>query len=123
MEFPIIKLIDYNAKIQELEQSKNPFAIIILAQLTALKKQEVELRLISKLAITKKLYSSGFSKKEVIELFRFIDWIISLPKESEVIFVKNLAKLEKEEFEKNFICPAEQLWLEQGIEKGIEQGI
>lgn len=23
----------------------------------------------------------------------------------------------KEEFEKNFICPSEQIWLEQGIEK------
>lgn len=33
----------------------------------------------------------------------------------------NVAKLEKEEFEKNFICPAEQIWLEQGIEKGIEK--
>jgi len=30
--------------------------------------------------------------------------------------MRNLAKLEKEEFEKNFICPAEQIWLEQGIE-------
>ena len=35
--------------------------------------------------------------------------------------MKNVAKLEKEEFEKNFICPAERIWLEQGIEKGIKQ--
>ena len=117
MEFPIIKLIDYNEKIQELEQSTNPFAIIILAQLAALKKQEVELKLASKLQITRKLYSSGFNKKEVIELFRFIDWVINLPKESEEKFMRNLAKLEKEEFDKNFICPAEQLWMEQGIEQ------
>ena len=118
LKFPIIKLIDYNEKIQELEQSTNPFAIIILAQLAALKKQEVELKLASKLQITRKLYSSGFNKKEVVELFRFIDWVISLPKEAEVTFMRNLAKLEKEEFDKNFICPAEQIWMEQGMEKG-----
>lgn len=35
--------------------------------------------------------------------------------------MRNLARLEKEEFEKNFICLAEPLWLEQGIEKGIEK--
>ncbi len=121
MRFPIIKLIDYNEKIQALEQSTNPFAIIILAQLTALKKQEVELKLASKLQITRKLYNSGFNSKEIMELFKFIDWIISLPKESEIKYMRNLAKLEKEEFGKNFICPAEQIWMEQGIEQGIER--
>ena len=114
MRFPIMKLIDYNEKIAELEGSNNPFAIILLAQLAALKKQEVELKLASKLQITKKLYDSGFNRKEVIELFRFVDWVISLPKEIEVEYMKNLAKLEKEEFEKNFICPAEKIWMEQG---------
>ena len=31
--------------------------------------------------------------------------------------MRNLAILEKEEFEKHFICPAEQMWLDQGIEQ------
>ena len=61
-----------------------------------------------------------FNKKEVIELFRFIDWIISLPKESEAKFMRNLDKLEKEEFDKNFICPAEQIWMEQGLEEAAQ---
>ena len=123
IKFPIIKLTDYTQRIEELEQSTNPFAIIILAQLAAFKKQEVELKLASKLQLTRKLYGSGFGRKEVVELFRFVDWVISLPKEIEVEYMKNVAKLEKEEFEKNFICPAEQIWLEQGMEKGIEKGI
>ena len=119
MKFPIIKLIDYNEQIQELEQSTNPFAIIILAQLAALKKQEIELKLTNKIQITRKLYTLGFNKKEVLALFKFIDWIIVLPKESEIEYMRNVVKLEKEEFEKNFICPAEQIWLEQGLEQGI----
>ncbi len=123
MKFPIIKLIDYNNQIEELEQSSNPFAIIILAQLAALKKQDVGLRLASKLHITRKLYSLGFNKKEILALFKFIDWIIALPKQSEIKYMRNVAKLEQEEFGKNFICPAEQIWLEKGIGQGIEQGI
>ena len=122
IKFPIIKIIDYNEQIQQLEQSSNPFAIIVLAQLTALKKQEIELKLAQKLQITRKLYKLNFNKKEVLALFRFIDWIIMLPKECEVEYMRNVAKIEREEFEKNFVCPAEQLWLEQGIEKGIVKG-
>lgn len=117
MRFPIIKLIDYNARTQELEESTNPFAIIILAQLIALKKQNLELKLANKLQITKKLYTLGFNKKEVLALFKFIDWIITLPKESEIEYMRNVARLEKEELGKNFICPAEQLWIDQGIEQ------
>jgi hypothetical protein len=50
-----------------------------------------------------------------LALFKFIDWIIALPKQSEIKYMRNVAKLEQEEFGKNFICPAEQIWLEQGI--------
>ena len=123
MQFPIIKLIDYNNQIAELEKSTNPFAIIILAQLAALKKQDIGLKLANNLQITRKLYYLGFNKKEVLALFKFIDWIIPLTKESEMEYMKNVAKLERKEFGKNFICPAEKIWLEQGIEKGKAESI
>ena len=123
VKFSIIKIIDYHHKISELEQSTNPFAIIILAQLIALKTQTVELKLASKLQITRKLYNSGFTQQAVIELFRFIDWVINLPKELEEHYMKSVVELEQEDFEKNFMCPAEEIWLEQGIKQGVEQGI
>lgn len=123
MHFPIIKLIDYNEHIQTLEQSSNPFATVILAQLAALKKEETELKLTTKIQITRRLYALNYSKDEVLALFKFIDLILSLPKEGEEEYMKNVAKLEKEEFKKNLICPAEQMWLDQGIERGIEQGL
>lgn len=114
IKFPIIKIIDYHNKISELDRSTNPFAIIILAQLIALKTQTVELKLASKLQITRKLYNSGFTQQAVIELFRFIDWVISLPKELEEHYMKSVVELEQEDYEKNFMCHAEEIWLEQG---------
>ncbi len=36
MRFPIIKLIDYQSRIKELEASTNPFSSVILAQLATL---------------------------------------------------------------------------------------
>jgi predicted transposase/invertase (TIGR01784 family) len=44
-----------------------------------------------------------------------------LPKESEEEYMRNIAKIEKEEFDKGFMCPAEQLWFEQTMKQGIEQ--
>ena len=44
----------------------------------------------------------------MIPLFKFIDWIIVLPKESEIEYMKNVAKQEQEEFGKNFIFPEER---------------
>ena len=35
-EFPVVKLLDYAAKWQELEADPNPFAVVVLAQLKAL---------------------------------------------------------------------------------------
>lgn len=46
-------------------------------KLAALKKQDIGLRLAYKLHITRKLYSVGFNKKEILALFKFIDWIIN----------------------------------------------
>ena len=31
--------------------------------------------------------------------------------------MKSVVELEQEDFEKNFMCPAEEIWLEQGIKK------
>lgn len=87
------------------------------------KKEETGLKLTTKIQITRRLYALNYSKDEVLALFKFIDLILTLPKEGEEKYMRNVAKLEKEEFKKNFICPAEQMWWYQGIERGIEQGL
>ncbi len=46
-----------------------------------------------------------------------------LPKESEIKYMRNVAKLEREEFGKNFIYPAEQIWLGQGKAEIKAEGI
>jgi hypothetical protein len=114
MKFPIIKIIDYNEKIQELEQSTNPFAIIVLAQLSALKKQDNELKLSNKIQITRKLGTLGLHKEDIFYLFKFIDWIIMLPEPYEEQYMRAVTK--NEEF--NFTSPAEKIWLKQGEIKG-----
>ncbi len=54
MGFPIIKVMDYQARVAELERSTNPFAVVLLAQLAA--NQKSDARLPSKSALTRLLY-------------------------------------------------------------------
>ncbi|ETR66167.1 MAG: hypothetical protein OMM_13155 [Candidatus Magnetoglobus multicellularis str. Araruama] len=79
-EFPMIKLLDYHDKWEELETSDNPFAVVVIAHLNMLEtKNNHEQRLNRKIELTQKLYGMGYSEEKVFALFRFIDWLMVLP--------------------------------------------
>ena len=122
IQFPIIKITDYKSKIKELEASTNPFAQVILAQLTALKKQDHEKRLISKIELTRHLYLKGWVKNDIIMLYKFIDWVIALPKLFELKYNQEVQKIE-EELQMPYITTAERIGIEKGIQQGVQQGI
>jgi len=95
LKFPMVKLLDYQAKWQELEQSQNPFAVIVMAHLqTQATRQDVQQRFQSKLALVRGLYERGYSKKEILELFRLIEWMMVLPAELEDEFRTELRQIE-----------------------------
>jgi hypothetical protein len=75
-------LIDYDSRWQELESSRNPFAVMVMAHLkTRATRKDPEARLRWKLSLVKGLYEKGYSREDVLELFRFIDWLLVLPEE------------------------------------------
>ena len=82
LEFPIAKLLDYEAQWQTLEETENPFGLVVMAHLkTKATSQNPESRLQWKLRLVRSLFTRGYSREEVIRLFRFIDWIMFLPQE------------------------------------------
>jgi hypothetical protein len=79
-DYLVVKIIDYRGREKELETSVNPFASVILVQLAALNakcKPEDERKRV-KFALTRRLYDKGFKKTEVVNLYKFIDWLIGL---------------------------------------------
>ena len=121
-EFPTVKLLDYDEK--ELETSDNIFAIIVLANLKSLKtKNKIDERLLVKKSLIKQLYDKGLTKDEIINLYRFIDWVISLPKEIEETLYEEIKEYEKEVIKMPYLSTAERIGMEKGMEKGIEKGI
>src|SRR3990167_7144595 len=78
--FVPIKLLDYENQRESLVVSSNPFAIVILAHLAALKtKRNEKDRYTAKLGLTRSLYDKGWDKKAILDLYTFIDWVMALP--------------------------------------------
>jgi hypothetical protein len=95
--FPIVKLLQYRKRVAEMEASDNPFSVVVLAHIAAqaTKDSRSQLRRRKrKLTITKMLYERGYSAKEVNDIFRFIDWVLTLPTELENSFKQELITYE-----------------------------
>lgn len=117
MRFPIIKLLDYRRRIPELEASANRFAPVILAQLAAQEKPSSDVTAHIKLHLTRNLFKRGLDREDVRNLWTFIDWVLALPLEFEVIYREQVQRIE-EEFKMNYITSFERA----GIEKGVQLG-
>ena len=123
LEFPIVKLLDYKSKWEELEQSSNPFAIMVMAHLkTQATSGKPSERKQWKGSLIRKPLEKGYSRKDVELLFRLIDEMMSLSKELERELRAEL-RCYQEEKQMPFMSPIEMLAKEEGIEEGIQQGI
>ena len=116
--FPVVKLRDYQARWTELEASTNPFATVVMAHLqTRATRRDPAGRLQEKLRLMRRLYAHGYTRQDILDLFRFIDWVMVLPEELEARFQTELAHLE-EETRMPYITSIERMGIERGRQEG-----
>lgn len=121
--FPVLNLRDWQTKFAELEANPNPFSVVILAQLIAHKTHKQYLqRKDSKFKLVRLLYERGYERQEILELFRFIDWMLKLPKELESQLNRELILIEEEQ-KMRYVTSIERFAEERGIELGEAKGI
>ncbi|MCL1466243.1 Rpn family recombination-promoting nuclease/putative transposase [Argonema galeatum] len=119
--FPVVKLLDYQQQWSALSSSRNPFATVVMAHLKAIETRDNRnQRKEWKLALTRRLYEQGYEREDVINLFQFIDWVMSLPQELEQQFWQEVIHLE-EESRMPYITSVERIGIQKGIQQGIEQ--
>ncbi|CAM2007640.1 Rpn family recombination-promoting nuclease/putative transposase [Acanthopleuribacter pedis] len=95
MRFPAIKLWEYKNQKDRLWDSPNPVAVVVLAHLIAQDTSGLpRQRFTEKLALVRHLYQKPFSEKQFVQIFRFLDWILTLPDEPKERFKTECAKLE-----------------------------
>ena len=118
-----MKLLDYQQQWSTLEVSQNPFATVVMAHLKAIETRNDSLRRFEwKLTLTRRLYERQFQREDVINLFQFIDWVMSLPSELEQEFWQEVIQYE-EERRMPYITSVERIGIQKGIEQGMRQGL
>jgi hypothetical protein len=120
--FPMVKLLDYGQGWQALEDSLNPFATVVMAHLKALetKGNQVE-RKDWKFNLTRRLYEKGYERQDVLNLFRFIDWVITLPPALADEFEADLERFEREN-QMPYVTSIERRAEERGRQQGLLTG-
>ncbi|MBD2340932.1 DUF4351 domain-containing protein [Calothrix sp. FACHB-156] len=121
-EFGTVKLWDYQTRWTELEASNNLFATVVMAHLktqqTTKKPQE---RKSWKFSLIRRLYEQGWQEKDIRNLYRFIDWVMILPKALEVEFWEEFKQFEQERT-MSYITTGERIGYERGREEGRQEG-
>jgi hypothetical protein len=121
-EYPMVKLLDFQGREAELKASDNPFAIVVRAHLSALATRANPVaRKEQKLQLAAELYERGYSRKDVLELFRFIDWLLRLPPRLDEQFWQSLTEFE-EKRRMPYVTSVERRALERGRNEGHKKG-
>jgi hypothetical protein len=80
LKFPMVKLLDYESRWEDLVLNTNPFAMIVMAHLkTKATISNPEKRAESKWLLVRGLYDRGLEREQIIKLFQIIDRMMTLP--------------------------------------------
>ena len=123
IRFPVVKLVDYEGREEELAASRNPFALMTLAFLATRKtRNDDQMRRQWKLQIVRRLYEQDYKEEDVRRLFRVIDWMMHLEGEQAIIFKTELEQLEAEKA-MQYVTSIERIAKREGLEQGRQEGI
>ena len=118
LDFPMVKLEEFRPILPQLEQSKNPFGPVVAAHLhTRTGGPDSDRRQRIKQRLVRQLHESGFSIKDIRQLFRLIDWFLRLSERQAGVFWRELEIYERKN-NMPYITSVERI----GIQKGLEQG-
>lgn len=120
-QFPVARIADYADRAEELEKSRNPFAVVVKATLkTQETKKDFEKRLAWKQEIILGLYRKGFRRNDIINLFRFLDWVMTLPPGLDEKLKQEVYEIEEGK-KMPYVTTWERAAIQQGLLLGAEQ--
>ncbi|MFZ4526567.1 MAG: hypothetical protein ACOYOE_13815, partial [Chlorobium sp.] len=123
LEFSIVKLIDYEPKIDELLTLDNAFGLITAAHLlTQQTRQNNNERFNAKLRLIRLLYERQWERTRIVELLRVIDWFLELPKELRQKLKAEINRMEEQQ-KMTYITSFERDAKEEGFVQGKEIGV
>ena len=122
LEFPVVKLTDYAARLESLLTQPNSFALVTAAHLlTRQTRGDNGSRFAAKWRLTKLLYEKNWDKQHVIDLFSVIDWMMRLPPELEQQIWNDITIFERSKI-MPYVTSVERIGIEKGLQQGMQQG-
>jgi len=112
--FPTVKLRNYRKQWKKLEQDANPFSLVVMAHLKSKSVKKGESRKRWKLHLMRLLFERGYDRQDILELFRFIDWLVELPEDMEKQFQDELIEI-TEEKKMPYVTSIERLAKKEGM--------
>ncbi len=114
-------MLDYQNRWTELEKSDNPFAMVVMAHLkTQQTIKQLGERKTWKFSLIRRLYEQGLQERDIRNLYRFIDWVMILPKGLEAEFWQEFKQFEQER-SMSYITTGERIGYERGKEEGQQE--
>ncbi len=121
-DFSVCKLLDLVADEARLRASREPSAIVVLANWAVQQTgKDDERRLALKWDLTRRLFEIGLKKTDILELYRLIDWLMKLPNELELRFKRQLHEYEQKQ-NMPYVTSIERFGIEKGLAEGMEKG-
>jgi hypothetical protein len=122
LRYPVVKLLDYRGRDAELEAHPNPFALVTLAHLKAQDTaHDPTTRYQWKRRLVQGLYERGWERQDVLELFRFLDWMLRLPDADEDRLWVELQQFEEQRV-MQYVTSVERIGIKKGLQQGLQQG-
>jgi hypothetical protein len=118
-----VKIWEYNERWAELERDPSPVALVVMAHLkTKATRHDARERLAWKVKLVRELYTRGYEREDVLELFRFLDWLLVLPEEMTKSFHQRIEELEQESKMK-YVTSIERLGRKEGRQEGRQEAL
>ena len=122
LDFPVVKLLDYADRREELEREDNVFAILTLAHLdTQNTRRDPKTRYEARWRLVRMLYERGWDKARIRRLFGILEWMMRLPPHLEKKLWTEVEKLEEEKH-MPYVTFVEREARAEGHEQGVAEG-
>ena len=118
MGYLSLKLIDLELKLELPRFRGNPVAMVVRAHLAALRtRHDLEARCTQRVALCRRLYEEGFSRKDVVFIHGLIDRLMILPRPLMIRFRQEILAMEKD---KNmpYLDSISRMCREEGVQEG-----
>ena len=120
--FPTVKLADFRARWQVLEQEDNPFAAMVMAHLrTQETRGDPQKRLDFKVWLTEWLQRS-LKPDAILDVHKLLDWLMALPGPLQREY-EDIVDQARKEGKMPYMTVWERRGIEQGLAEGKQQGL